>query len=358
MRKSFHLSVYFFALMITFSGCNESQFKLDENVTSLFHVMHQDYPIPVMVRGNTSSGIILLFVQGGPGLNSLDFAEIDYPDWKNTLEKEYAVAYYDQRGVGNGQGDYDNSSITLETWVEDLHQVALFLEKAYNSEIVMLGHSFGGRLIYQYIIEHNDDAIPTKYISVNGTATSGRDSLRWAFRREFLLNTAILEIKRNNNDAGWQEVVKWLNVTPVIEDVEGDNPRRDKDQWNAYVNTLIYPYYPKGKLSVMDVFNALFSSPYNPIEAYLDPRLNDEAIKRIFEGIYNYKLITKLPEITQEILLITGRYDDICPPVEMKYIYEQISSPRKQLEILDSAGHDLFIQQKELLNNLVTDFIQ
>ncbi|MFC2089318.1 alpha/beta fold hydrolase [Bacteroidota bacterium] len=349
--------IFFSFFIVMLFGCSDLTLTIDDKVTQRFHVLNDDYPIPVLVRGNTASGTILLYVQGGPGLNSLDFAEIDYPGWKNTLESEYAVAYYDQRGLGNGAGEYDDNTITLDTWIEDLHQVASFLKKAYNAEIVMMGHSFGGRMIYQYILEHADDAVPVKYISINGGITTDRDSLRWVFRREFLFKTAMLEITNGRNTDGWYSVIDWLNETPVIQDVEGNNPWRDKDQWNAYVEDLVYPYYPESDLSIGDVFTVLFASSYNPLDSYIDPRLNSDLVKRIFENMYDYNLLEKFTAIDKDMLLITGRYDDICPPCEMQYVFDSISSINKRIEIVENAGHESFIHQPDEFFTIVKSYV-
>lgn len=48
----------------------------------------------------------------------MDFATIDYPGWKNTLEKDYAIAYYEQRGTGNRQGNFSLGESVLDTYVK------------------------------------------------------------------------------------------------------------------------------------------------------------------------------------------------------------------------------------------------
>lgn len=340
------------------SGCSDDPFEKECDTESYFHIKNEDYIIPLLVRGNTNSGKIIIYVQGGPGINSLDFAVIDYPEWKESLEKEYAVAYYDQRGTGTGQGNFDTSSISLSMYIEDLDAVAKFLGAAYNAEIIMLGHSFGGALIYRYLIEKGENAAASKYISADGPASNDRDSLRWIFNREFLFNTANIEIERERNTEKWNEVLDWLNKHPVIEDIPGNDPWKDKDQWNEYVDDLIYPYYSEKSLSLSDLFRALILSPYNPLPAYFGSKFDFDAVKRIFTAIYDYPLTENLSEINQDILLITGRYDDICPPEEMEFIYNSISSPIKQLEIIDDAGHESFIHQPDIFFNVVKKFVK
>ena len=116
-------------LALIFTSCQKEDFELSSNANDMFHVKNGDYLIPVLVRGNTASKKIILFIQGGPGSNTLDFAKVDYPGWKNTLENEYAIAYYDQRGTGNSQGNFTFGQSIYSTYTDDLHEVAFFFKK-------------------------------------------------------------------------------------------------------------------------------------------------------------------------------------------------------------------------------------
>jgi pimeloyl-ACP methyl ester carboxylesterase len=54
--------------------------------------------------------------------------------------------------------------------------------------------------------------------------------------------------------------------------------------------------------------------------------------------------MNKLPLIqNQNILVIGGRYDDICPPEELAYVFNQIGSSQKTMSIIDYAGHTPFV---------------
>ncbi|HOY18585.1 MAG TPA: alpha/beta hydrolase [Haliscomenobacter sp.] len=343
-------------------NCSKETFEVDTASKTFFHVKNGDYLIPVLLRGNTASKKIILYVQGGPAGNTLDFATVDYPEWKNTLEKDYAIAYYEQRGTGNRQGNFDFGQNILQTYIEDLHKVAAFLKKAYGAEIIMMGHSFGGGLTLRYMIEYGQSGIPQKYIALNAPVTTdvSTASLRWQFRRAFLFNTAKLEISRNRKVERWNEVLKWLEKTPVIEKIPGDAPYQLMQQWNEYIEELVYPNYAEKNVKVRDYLKAIFFSPYNPIPAYLRKDFEDKGIgSLILQEEEDYVLINRLSKIDQQaVLLITGRYDDICVPEELSYVFEKIPSPEKQIKIIDEAGHDSFLHQAAEFNQILKSFIQ
>lgn len=351
MKRTMERVAFALVLLVTLVCCKKNNFEISERVSNRFYVKNADYPIPVWVRGNTASKKIILFIQGGPGVNTLDFAEVDYPGWSNTLEKDYALAYYDQRGTGNREGSYELEEINMDTYIEDLHQVAKFLKTAYKADVVMMGHSFGGQLMYRYIFKHQNDDIPVKYISVNGVATNDTDSIRWTFRRSFLYNTAQIEIGKGNKLSEWNSVLGWLATKPVI------TTKEDKTQWNTYVEKLIYSNYPEKSVRFRDYLNVVFSSSYNPMPAYLNGKVIDKLTSNLFNDINSFGLINKLSGISKDVLLITGRYDDVCPPEEMKYIYDHISSGAKQIKIIEGAGHECFNHQPNEFQALVRNYI-
>ena len=366
MKKKLKSVLAILCLVVMVTSCQKEDFELRSDAKNMFHVKNGDYLIPVLVRGNTASKKIILFIQGGPGSNTLDFAKIDYPGWKNTLENEYGIAYYDQRGTGNSQGSFTLGQSIYTTYTDDLHAVAEFLQKAYNADIIMLGHSFGGGLMYEYMIRYGNSGIPTKYISANapGSTDSESDTLRWKFRREFLYNTANLEISRNTRVSEWNEVLQWLSVTPEIKKIDGSDPYKLMNQWNEYVENLVYKYYPAKTPKIRDYLEVLFLSSYNPFPSFLDGK-ERENLELLFADENNLgysngsQLMNRLAQInSQSILLLTGRYDDVCTPEELDYIFSQITSPQKQKQIIDYSGHEIYTNQSTEFFNAVKSFIQ
>lgn len=115
--KYFRL-ILFIALFPLFNSCEK--FEYESETDTFFHVKVDGAVLPVWIKGNTASKKIVIFINGGPGLTSLDIASIDMLGWAEKLEKEFAIAYYDQRGTGNAQGNIDPNSITMEQYIKDL----------------------------------------------------------------------------------------------------------------------------------------------------------------------------------------------------------------------------------------------
>lgn len=346
------LSILFLAVVVLQMSCSED-FQISSAGSDFFHIKHNGYYMPVMVRGNTASRKILLFVQGGPAINTLDFAHVDYSGWKTTIEKQFAIAYYEPRGMGNRQGNFDLEQISIDQYLDDLHTVARFLKTQYRAEIYLLGHSFGGYLTYRYMIQYGDEAMVSKYITANGPATTDYDTtLRWDLRREFLLGEANEAIAKGSDIAQWEEIRHWCYEHTVLDTDD------EFLQWNLYVEEQIYVDYEEKLPTTSDYLNVAFFSSYNPLTANLNMEAVSIVENRIKESLKRFSLVENLELIAKPVLIITGRHDDVCSPEEAHYIHDNISSAEKVLVILPDAGHHSFHHQPELFNNAIVEFVK
>lgn len=85
------------ALLLTLFGCSMETF-LERG--DYFFVDHKGAEMPVWIRGKKASGIVLIWIHGGPGGSAFNTVSRE-PAFVEVLEAEIAVAYYDQRASGN-----------------------------------------------------------------------------------------------------------------------------------------------------------------------------------------------------------------------------------------------------------------
>ena len=106
-----------------------------QTVKDFFYVEKDNKELPVFIRGNLDNKIIIIFVQGGPGETAIDFGRSDYPRWQNTLEKEVAIAYYDQRGLNKKANRIDTTLINYNQYSKDIIRVSKQLKEKYQAII-------------------------------------------------------------------------------------------------------------------------------------------------------------------------------------------------------------------------------
>ncbi len=346
-RLFLFLSIAFLAV-----SCSEKA-EISTQTDDFFHLEEEGAFLPLWVRGNTSSGKILLYVQGGPGLNTLDLATVDYLGWKDGLEKDYAVAYYDQRGTGNAQGEFDWESISIEQYLKDLHKVVLLLKHQYpDNEVYLLGHSFGGWLGYLYALEYQNQSPVSGIIAANAPFTTDKNEVRWIFRQQFLINVAQEFVEQGHQPEFWTEVLQWTEENPQIE------TREQRRQWNRYVIEGLSAYEVEVPISVGKIIEGVFFSSLNIFPSLLSVERLDKLADLLFEDEEGIDVLSRVSELNTPLLMITGRYDDIAPPEEFYYAFDQIGSTQKKLVVLPDAGHESFLNQPELFREAVKEFVR
>jgi len=98
------------------------------------------------------TGIPVLIINGGPGLNSDGFVDL-----AKSLSSHNKTIIYDQRGTGrSAMQKINTSTITMQLMIDDME----YLRKQLKIERwIILGHSFGGMLASYYATIHPDRII-------------------------------------------------------------------------------------------------------------------------------------------------------------------------------------------------------
>jgi len=319
-----------------------------QKIKDFFYAEKETKQLPVLVRGDLTNNIILLFVQGGPGETAIDFARADYPGWKNTLEREVAIAYYDQRGLNQKARDIDVADITYQQYSKDLIAVAQQLRQKYDTKIYLTGHSAGGRFVLHCLSTFPKQ---TTFISggilVNTPITNGYSPERYNYYRPlYLKNLAKEMIDKGIDIEKWKEAYVWIVKTDSIATPEASR------KWNNYVDSAFKS--KKRKIGLGMVFNVIFSRPYNPFK-YLNRKDNEKVSDLLWAEEKSVNGFELLSDIQKPLLFITGRYDDIAPPEELKDAGKLV--PNAQLIILPEAAHESFLDQPELFNQAVLEFV-
>ncbi|CAG5080543.1 alpha/beta fold hydrolase [Parvicella tangerina] len=329
-------------------------FEISENSDTFFHVNVGETTLPVWVRGNTSSRKFVIYINGGPGLTSIDIARADMFDWSTGLEENFAIVYYDQRGCGNSQGNIDESTLTIQQYVDDLDAIVSVLESAYeNPQIYLMGHSFGGFIGINYLLNSEYERKIAGWISIDGAYNFDFD-LSWQYRRTFLINLANEEILKGNMIEHWTNALEWTDNNPTI------TTREQKNTWQSYVGDPGEIIIPEelATLSVRQYLEIGFLSSYNPFPAYLSSNLEivNDKLNADAEGT---NLIAEVSNVTIPSLLIWGRYDDLIVPEEGADVFNNFGTldNDKYFIVLSNSSHEPYISDPLNFKSEIIDFV-
>ena len=313
--------------LLTLIGCS------GDTIHDQFDVVSDGAVIPVGVYGDIASGTLVVYESGGPSGPGIAERMVDYIDFRDTLEQDVAIAFYDRRGTGNCTGDYDTEDITMEALIADLRAVTRVLDDRYAPERkVLMGHSFGAMSAPLYLAEHPDtyDA----WVAVAPAWTNQDVAMENAYRRLFLQRVATERIAIGDDDPMWPEALAFCEEHPVIEPWSEAHERFYDD----FLIPLGREFEPDPTMSTVGLLGTVFGTSYNLIDTQLRGNRISEAVWGDLDGV---NLLDELEQVDHPVLVVSGQYDAIGNTELGLAGLERMATPEadKRLVQLDDGGH-------------------
>lgn len=325
-------------------SCQKEKISHGIKVQDLFYVENAGAKMAVLVEGNTSSKVIVLLVHGGPGGTAIGFQNDEHIS--ETLETNYAVAYWEQRAAGISQG---NGKLEFDLYVEDMKKVITVLKHRYGSDckVFILSHSWGGLIAPGYLTEGDNQNEVKGWINVAGAHNYYmNDSLT----RDYLLSFSKEQIAAGNHVAEWKKILNYA---------ESNIPNYDYKMSATYASCA---FKAEGYISDINTnemgLTDLFAAKYpfsisnmlsNAGATYVSD-LGNEIIKKEFSS--------KLHLLHLPVLCITGKYDFTCPKALAEEVMKKTSSGKKKMIILEHSGHICMSNEPDAFYKEVTAFIE
>jgi proline iminopeptidase len=262
------------------------------------------------VRGK---GDYLLVLHGGPGLNHSYFIP-----HLNELEKRFTLIYFDQRACGKSAIP-SADSISIKFLVSDIEAIR---KKFKIEKLNILAHSWGALLAVHYSLGQPQNV--NKMILSNPSMLS----------REYDEQAAQLVTKNTTTEDSVARA-KILGEGTL-----------DSDKYEELFLISFKPSaFKKENVSKIDLnLPKNFSTANNSLFTALmkDPALG----KNLYE---------LLPALSFPVLIIHGAAD-VVPYASIERLNNQLS--QSQLVILKESGHFPFVEETDLYNSTVIDFLK
>ncbi len=362
-RNPFMVKQYFTPILllavILFSGC--SKFNYDET-NDLFFIRNNGADMPVWVRGNTASGVFVIFNHGGPGSSGLLEAHmeaqpangnLDHESPLKILEESYAMVYWDQRHSGNAQGNANPDETTIEDFGDDMELLINALNKRHNvSKLIVIGQSWGHTVATIYFTYgSNWQQRQTKvdgYINYKGNISY---NMAYQYAKPRMIAYADQMINEAVEIDYWNDAKNFLNDNDRIE--SKDNAMK----YFEFTDKAMDAEISSGQRISTSV-NYSFFSPHNGWYHWANN--NSTNSSQFLENlIEDDRLIETTPSIQIPTLLIYGRHDLIAPFEVGEWHLENINTPTidKELLILENSGHGAEGDDIHVFQDAVIDFI-
>lgn len=269
-----------------------------------------------IVDGGEKTPIVL--IHGGPGSTHNYMELLD-----SIADTGRKVISYDQIGCGNSYLDGHPELWTADTWINELISLRKYLGL---NEVILLGQSWGGMLIIQYMIDRKPEGV--KGIVLSSTLPSA--SL-WAHEQHRLISfmskedqEAIHFAEKNNV---WDRP-EYIHANEVFmklhcSDIKDTDPECLTRKKKSGSESYLYGWGP---------------NEYNPTGSLKD-----------------FEYIDELYQITIPTLIMSGT-NDLCTPLIAKTMFDNI--PIAQWELFDGARHMCFAEDNDHYCEVLSRFVR
>ena len=273
-----------------------------------------DCSLWVAERG-PEDGFPLIVLHGGPGLDHHEFG--DYLD--PVCDDGVRLLLVDQRAQGRSEPT-PPGTWTLERMAQDVIMLALALKLR---RYAVLGHSYGAFVALQNAVDYPGQAVATV---VSGGVASVRDLEAVAGALESFEPAELRE----------QVASSWERGSSVTTSEE--------------VERLLFDQLP---------FH--FRDPNDPRIAEYERRsagavYAPEVLRHFATAEYGgIDLKDRLPEVTQPVLVLAGRYDRVCPAEASERMARLL--PRAELHVFEESAHMTFVEEPVRYQEVVRGFL-
>lgn len=307
-----------------------------KEIDKAFLVKSGEEELYIRVRGQDISKPVLLYLHGGPGeANSLLlFQAYAGPE----LEKHFVVGYLHQRSTCMSP-KVPAKTLTIKQFVEDVHNIVLFLKKKFSKDkIFLLGHSFGGGLGILYLMEHQDNI--KKFVCAGG-----------AFSAASIEKNGYQTVMEMAKEAGDQDAIMRLEAT-------GPPPYKTFMQGMVW-RILAMRILEEKKEGMAKNFNMSKVMSVTGIKN-IDPEWQNKMMviaSTMWNELGTIDLEDRVKKINIPMLLITGAKDYMVPFRILEKGYENYGGKKEHI-ILEKSNHYMFVDEPARFAAKVIEFLQ
>ncbi len=329
-------------------SCQTESISIGTNVQDYFYLDNQGAKMPILVEGNTASGVMVLWVHGGPGGTAIGFQN----DKNSTqyLESNFGVAYWDQRGAGGSQGS-NTPPLSLDLYADDLKKVVALLKYRYgaSTKVFLLSHSWGGLVAPAFLTQGTNQQAIAGWINVAGAHNY---ALNDSLTRAYLLQFGKTQVAQNIHAAEWQKIVDYAEShIPDGSLAVSQALNLCASQAEGYIADIqTNPGTGASSLFSTDKTAFSFFWTLSNAGATYTSNLNTAILRAEYSSTLN--------RINRPLLCITGKYDFTVPRGLADEVMLKTASTRKKLLILPHSGHICMDDEPAAFYTAVVDFIK
>jgi pimeloyl-ACP methyl ester carboxylesterase len=291
----------------------------------------------IRIRAANARNPLLLLVQLGPGLPMINEARTF--GRLLSLEDDFTVIYWDQRGCGRSLRSTDaKRDLSVQAMVSDTERLLAMLCDRFGTPAVVAGFSMGATIAALATARRPDlvAALVAAGMDIDGAAAEKN-------AYQFALATAHA---RNNRKAIRQ--LEAIGPPPHLEPKEFATRAR----WAANFGGVRTGHTYNSE--VRNLLVSLLRSPdYSLADAVRTIRGITAAQAALLPELAALDLTHTLTRLNTPIVMAQGRHDQVAPPSAAERYAELLEAPSKQLVWFEHSAHMPHLEEPERFRELL-----
>jgi pimeloyl-ACP methyl ester carboxylesterase len=293
----------------------------------------------IRIRAANARNPLLLLVQLGPGLPMINEARTF--GRLLSLEDDFTVIYWDQRGCGRSLRSTDATrDLSVQAMVSDTERLLAMLCDRFDTPVVVAGFSMGATIAALATARRPDlvAALVAAGMDVDGAAAE-----KHAY--QFALATAHA---RNNRKAIRQ--LEAIGPPPHLEPKEFATRAR----WAANFGGVRTGHTYNSEVRRL-LFSLLRSPDYSLADAVRTIRGITAAQAALLPELAALDLTHTLTRLNTPIVMAQGRHDQVAPPSAAERYAELLEAPSKQLVWFEHSAHMPHLEEPGRFRELLAE---
>lgn len=288
----------------------------------------------ISIRSEEEQRPLLVYLHGGPGDAALPLVF----HFNRELEKYFTVVVWEQRGAGKSYYPFtEKDKLTIDTFVEDLHElVKSLLGRFHQEKVYLVGHSWGSVLGLRFISKYPE--YMHTYIGC-GQVVNMKKSCQIAY--DYAMEKAdgnakqrLEKIDCSYTGNNWMEDL--LFVTKQVVKYKGSLYGRQN--YNDFIKHFLFSKY----YSISDLVKRIKGGQQSI--KFLWPEL----MGTDFENVVHYKV---------PVIFIEGRYDKHVSSELAENYYKKIET-KKQFIWFEHSCHFPQWSESERFNQCLIELLE
>ncbi len=296
-----------------------------EGIASLEQIDLNGYPQWVLLRGQSTSKPLLLYVHGGPGSAEMALGHRSM----RLLEEHFVCVNWDQRGAGKSfTPGPDPGTMNIPQFVDDTIALIEVLRARFQQEKVFLvGHSWGTVLTMKVAAARPDLICALVALSQVVDMQRGEE-----ISYRFVLDRA--------HAAGNARATRALEKIgpPPYESSDVFIQRRWLSEYHGDLHTM----------NMVDFLSIMLDAPeYTLFDVARFIRGAKRSNALLWNELMTVSFLSKVPSLAVPVTFFLGRHDRTAPPTLAVELHEAIEAPAKSIVWFESSAHMANIEEPE-----------